>query len=262
MIRNLYLNTSCSTSPNNYDTAFFIRDNALNNVGHYKVRVVSVEFPNAVYPVNDYNRSFAFIENGSSTVLVGAIPRGVYTGASLASAFQIQMNVRSSADGYGRTYTVVYDSVLRVLTISVGATHTFSFADIPFNAYDIFGLDVREFSFVDVKIGDYPVNVAGTQYIDVLTNLQIPSHSSCGSTNVLTRVPVIAPFGEVVYHQPAYSETFEVFDQHVYEIYIQLKDDKNNFYQLPDNMYFSMHLEFECIDDSFVGTQSLKQGLI
>lgn len=232
----IYLNTRTSDGVTNYKTHWNIQDATLTNFDSFTITVKSIEIPNAVYPTNRFNNVFKFTEDGIIFYTITLTPNA-YTGTSIAAALQTEMNLVG-----GWTYTCTYDLSLRVITITaVGGTWTMVLVE---NAvYESIGMNQNTFSTPALSFTSaYPVHLSGTQYVDLHSNLSNNSYSSTSSHNILARFPLTSGFGNVEYYMNEYHDNLFMSSGHLSTIYLELRDDRGNPWELPDNMHMSLTL--------------------
>jgi hypothetical protein len=250
----LYLDTRQGEESNNYNTYFCIQDQKLNAVRGIRVQVCSAMFPNAVYPINRFNNKLYFVEhvsNVTSNILTVTLTYGNYTGSQIATALSSLM---TSASVNTITYTWAYDSEDKILSLTstlAGADY-FQFAIDSNFIYEELGFDLDSFEDpYQEYVGSYPVNLSGTSYVHVCTNLSTMNYSSGYVNDILCRIPVSVTFGNIVYWENQQSTPpFFVSAPSMQEFRLTLRDDKGNFYELPDNAHFAIELNVSVIPDS------------
>lgn len=237
MTSHIYLNTRTGNGDKNYATSWYVNDPRLQNINKFKITLRSVEFPHSVYPINAYNQNFHVTEDGVNTLTASPLqlPSSLYTGSSIASTMQTLLN-----DASTDMYTVTYDTSTKKLTIT-NTTGTFAFVETNNNCYEELGFGENAFdTLVSSVVSAYPINISGTQYIDLLSNLASLSYSNASTGHVLARIPIDVAFGSVVFYQNALQEDLEITNSHIDEIFVSLVDDKGNYYELPDNAHMSL----------------------
>lgn len=230
----LLLNTRNSELPDNYDTFWVINLPRLNYIRSYAITLESVEFPNTVYPINSTNNKIYFSEDGGGT-LTATLDANHYTGAQIATEIKTQLEAAG-----GGTYTVTFDSQTQKLTIAVGgAVTTVGFVVGENNCYDELGFAPP--SAVSASItSNFPVNLSGSQYVDIISNLSTLNYSTTHTARVLARIPLYQPFGNMIYHVPPNPTKMIVSDTQITEFFMQLRDDKGSFWQIPRNSHVSL----------------------
>lgn len=218
-----------------------IRDTTLTNWPRgYKVQVASVEFPHLVYPIRaGVNNAYTFSDG--TLEYSGTVPEGSYTGSSMATALESSMNTVSG----GSVYTVTYDLASKKLTLAY-SSGTLRFIACAADLYDELGFHSQ---MLAVNAGasvvaDYPVQLSGTRYVDVFTNLRTMHFSSGDTARPLCRIPMPAGFGYDVIHQPIVPVMAIIKDQVLNRIELLLRDDKGRSFILPptSNFSLSMHI--------------------
>lgn len=236
MTSHLYLNTRTGNGSLNYSTSWSINDPRLQNMNKFKITLRSVEFPNSVYPINTYNQNFHITEDGVTTVTVNPLqltPK-LYTGTTIATELQTLLNGASA-----QAFVVVYNSETKKLTIACSGP--FAFVQTDNNCYEELGFGPSAFSTLSISISSaYPINISGPQYVDLLSNLASLSYSNASTGHVLARIPLTVGFGSIVFYQNSLNEDVEFTNSHMDEIFINMIDDKGNFYEMPDNAHISL----------------------
>jgi hypothetical protein len=235
----LFLSTRDGNSDETWRTFWNIGLPRLNTLGNYRVSLQNIEFPNTVYPINTYNNKVYFNEGaGNLTATLGS---NVYTLSEMATELQTQMN---SAGAH--TYTVVADTQAKKLTIT-DTTVTFYFLTGANDAYEELGFDSTLFTntLAASEVSDYPVQLSGSRYVDVITNFSTHNHSVSSTASVMVRVPLNVPFGSLVFYEPTTDDRLFITTTAINEIYMELRDDKGNSYALPRNAHVGMTLKIE-----------------
>ena len=212
----------------------FLTDHMHQNV---HLLMDGIIFPNLVYPINKYNNNISFEEASAvGTILSATIPENNYTGFTLAVALKTIMDAAGTD-----TYTVTYDSQAEKLNFV--STGTFRFTQEPSNgAYEELGITTSS-SYSGNITGDYPINISGSQYVDVISNLSSNSYSSTHeSTNVIMRVPLVTGFGSVIHFGYDNKHKVLLTNPSFNTILFELRDDKGNAWELPTNASVSYHI--------------------
>lgn len=232
----VFLDTRHSLNPDNpSDVQFNLNFAAANDLTNYTLSVESVSFPNAVYPFNSNNNNIYFKENGGIT-LTAIITPSNYT----AAEFVIELKIQLEASGTS-TYTVTYDNQIKRLTINAGAD-TIQLVEGTRNAFDEMGFIIPTLDLSNL-LGDNPIRLDGTQYIDVVSTIGNLNYSSNGRTNILARIPVLSGFGSIIYYENNSDDLLALVQYDMADIEIRLLDDKNNPWLLPSNANVSYVLK-------------------
>ena len=240
----LFLSSREQEGTLSYDAHWNIDDARLN--GSNKPMVVSLdhfEVPNAVYPINATNNKVQFTTTDGT--YTATLTSQSYTGNQLATELKTQMDAAGSGGGTPITFTVSYSSQTGKLTFAPSAG-TVVFVTVTNDAYDSLGIDRTNFQAAASSISsDFPINVAGTQYIDLVTNLSTLNHSSSSYASVLARVPMNVAWGEILYFMPASAQRIVTNAASLRDLRIQLRDDRGALWALPDNAFMSLTLRLE-----------------
>lgn len=210
-----------------------IRNYRFEMVEEFDIALISIQFPNSVYPTNTWNNIIVFKQNNGTTY-TATIPPGYYTGPNMAAAVQTAMNAAGTL-----TFTATYDSNMKKMTVSA-AGGTFYFIASDNSALGDLGYVTLEATLAASKVSDYPINISGTKYIDVFSNFVTNNHSSTSSGNILERVPVYGGFGEEIFYEVQSHQAMRIQFGKTNHIEITLKDDRGNAFLLPPNVQFSV----------------------
>lgn len=235
----LFLSTRDGELRETYNTFWSINLPRLNTLQGFEIALQNIEFPNLVYPINAYNNKLYISEDGGGTLTATLTPNA-YTGDQMAAELKTQLE----AAGAG-TYTVTYDKQSKKFTIAVsGAKAAFAFVDGATNAYEAIGFDSVSLPTSAASLtSSYPVNLSGSQYVDVVTNFSSHNYSVSTTAHVLVRVPLNENFGSIIFYEPSSDDSLFVTTNQLDEIYMQLRDDKGNYWELPYTSHVSMTLK-------------------
>jgi hypothetical protein len=231
----LFLTTRDNQQVENYNAYFSLRLPRYSLLKGFELSLQTVEFPNTVYPINQYNNDIIFQENGGGNVQAFLTP-GDYTGPEFAIEIQTQLNAAGTS-----VYTVTYDDVhTKKLTISANLANTIGFKDTIYGAYEEMGFDPDLFVVANTITSDYPINISGSAYVDLVSNIAARNYSTSSTANVIARIPLYVPFGNIVFYEPQSDDPLFVSYQQLDEIYLSLRDDKGNPFELPRNAHLSI----------------------
>lgn len=231
----IFLNTRDGEGSDNFNTFWPIQRPHLQNVGHYTISLKNIEFPNTVYPINRFNNIITFNEGGGD--LTVTLPPNSYTGTQIAASLATLMSAA------GGTYTVTYDAQSKKLTFTetAGPTAFYFVGSIANSGLSELGITtVGSASAATSQVSDVPINVSGTQYVDLVTNLSSLNYSTSTNAHLLARIPVNVAFGEVVFYEPPVDLYLLMSSPDFISFSLVLRDDKNNSWELPSNSYLSM----------------------
>lgn len=224
----VFLNTLHSVSPSRpYDTQWYLNDTRLNLAKRYSLSLQTVEFNNAVYPFTSYNDKI-YIDEGAGT-LTGTLTHKNYTGTSLASELATLLTT------IGSSYTVTYNSDTKKFTFSNTAATTFKFVTGVNNFYDNIGINVSTQALALTQTSDYPINISGTNYVDIISNFSQLNYASSGYGSLLCRVPIDVAFGGIVYYEPSSDDAIPDIGGNLDSISLYMRDDRGNPFELPGN---------------------------
>lgn len=240
----IFLNSNDATklAPGPSDIIFNLNFANSNDMENYAISIQQVVLPNAVYPINSNNNKLYWNEDGGATI-TSTITPGSYSGTQIASEIATQMN----ADSIGRTYGCTYSSITKKLTVteSVGLPNTFAFFSGSNDIITETGFDGNGSTHSTTYVANYPVYLAGTQYVDIQCDISSNNYSSNGKSNVLQRIPITANFGSVIIHQEPSDDFIRLNEESLNTLEIRILDDKGNLWDLPANAQVSAVLKLQ-----------------
>jgi len=203
-----------------------------------EISVDQVILFNLQYPINQYNKTITFQENSDTGVSYTAtLTEGSYTGSEIATEIASQLTANT---GNAITYTGSYDNNTGKLTISASALN-FKLTSIN----EIFGYEVMT-SFASSKVGDYPVNLSGPDYVDLLCPSLVNDNMisrSLTTTGIMKRIPLTVGFGGLVNYQSSQPDDSIIVDRSYLEtIRMKLQNPDGSSYLLPSNSHVSITL--------------------
>lgn len=214
------------------DIIYNLNFNTGNNMEGYAISLQSVMLPNLVYPINKNNQNIYFKEDGGATISF-ALDENNYTGTQIATELQSKLNANT---GLGRVYAVSYSTQTRKLTTTEtgGLPNTIQYVDGSKNAYVELGINSSK-GAATIYTHSYPVDLSGTEYVDLQTDITTSNYSSNGKTNILERVPMSVSFGEIMTYQNTTDDYIRLNEDSISSLEIRLLDDKGNLWDLPGN---------------------------
>ncbi len=234
MSRYLYFNTADRDEGTDAAQCTFFTNIQMKNPFNY-LSLVNVSIPVLFYPISVERGNFKiyFQEDGSTATTYDiSLNTGVNpTGVSLASDLQAKMNAAPSS----KTYTVTYDLSSGKLVINVNSG-TFRIVSGENSAHVEVGYDVTDSAFKSTGFQlHYPIDVSGTKYIDIITNLgSHGSWNSSGTFEIATRIPCIAAFGEILLENLPLSQKVRSY-RPIERVDFSLRDDRGKLIYLGKN---------------------------
>lgn len=208
----------------------------LDGVSGYKIALSQVHFMNARPVVHSYANKIYFVE-GAGT-LEATLTSGDYTAADLVTELATQM----TAVG-GTTYTGTYNAVDGSFGLTTSPSTSFNFVSGVNNGYQALGIphlasalptaSATSFTSTDV------VNVSGTNYIDMVTDMPVETASS-NNLPVFARIPVPVAYGGYVNYVPSDVDYHYLKQNSISKIRVHLYDDQQNPFVLPTNIHVSI----------------------
>lgn len=226
------------------DSTFNIPQLSASNLLRYNVKLEQVSFTNVVYPINStrQNNIFYFQENNDTgTTYSFTIAEDTYTGTEFATYLTTQMN---TASGNGYTYTVSYDSSKKKLTFSEATNSPFRIVNGDSSSHREVGWDIlTQTSFVVTSTeAAQPVNLAGSLYVDVFSDLSTNNISSTSTGALLYRVPLTASFGEIQFDSALNDRALVLNNDTISSVRFYLRDDRGFPFDIPSHFPVSYTL--------------------
>lgn len=250
--RYVYLNSKDQVrrgSFNNQAWEIEISQSFDRSVSGFLCSVQEMNFMNTHPTIHKYNKYIYFVENGGATpnvTLTAALVEGTYVIDDFALAVETALN---AATGTATGYTVTIDdfSYQMIITQADGIDFTLQTSTdagraFDYTPYHIMGYDTYQFKFATSLVGDGIVDLSGSKYIDIVTNL--PTHNS--STNgraPLLRVALDAPPNTFFSFFNSDTDYLFVNDNGINVIKIELFDDRGAPFVIANNSFISMTLK-------------------
>lgn len=221
----IFLNTDNGIGLN-YDSNFNLNLSKSDFMAN-SISLMNVCFNNSVYPFSSFNNTLTILE-AANTLNLTITPNN-YTGNEMAAHLQTLLNAATLA---AFVYTVSYNTQSKKLTISSTGTFTItggsSLNELGFVIYS---------SPVSLYNGNFPVNLAGSKYIDVISSLSTNNISSNKYSNVLARIPLDGSFGSIISWEN--EESYIDLMSDISNITLRLFDESGRPYRLPNNVSVS-----------------------
>jgi hypothetical protein len=249
----VYFDTRTSNGFYNYDTHWNLTDPRFQMLRDFKVTLRSIEFANAVYPTNEFNNVVSFTPDGVTALTVHLVP-SIYTGTtfvqSLAALMQTALRAYNNPLYATETVTGTYNSLTYKMTITSSVNIQFVLANN--SAYESMGFNESTFNTAHTSWSSaYPIQISGTHYVDIITNLSTQSYNDRNSGHCLCRVPMTSGFGTLISYQNDFRDVNTVSNAYMDRLVLKLFDDHGNPYKLHDNAHVSFVLSFENAMDHF-----------
>ena len=220
----IHIDSSDRSSGNHNDFKVIIHDNQLGN--NKDVSIHSLIIPFSYYAINDNNNDFLAGPTGGDTI---TLTNGNYTSNELATELKTQLDAVLTP-----TYTVSHDSKTGKFTFSSGDSSDFVIiTDTKNYKYLGFNASSTNNSASGSLVSTNVIDVAGTRYIDIRSNLH--THSSNSSNNnrdLLARIyPNSDPFASIFYDHSSFEGVY--FDgNYLRQLELALYDDNNDLLDL------------------------------
>lgn len=221
----------------------------------FTLALVSVELPNTVYPVNEFYEAVSVLEDtGSATVSV-TITHSSYTGTTLATEVADALTTESAISGGSHTYTGSYDSATKKITIS--SDDAFAYRPIADDIYEEMGITTLDADVAASVEGDYHVNISGSAYVDLVSNLATLNHSSTRiGGNILARIPLAGAFGDLIHIQYPDPSALQPSSPELHEIRLRLLDDRGNIWHMPPTAHLSVTFRIDPLENELAPPHS------
>jgi len=203
----------------------------LSDESGYLMELAFLTMDHAVYPIND-NHDKLYVEEAGPLVHTVTLPHGYYTPTNMANELQTQLNAVSAS-----TFGVTYDSITHKFII--GSTAAFSiYATGTHTIAAALGFVTDTASAVSTT-SQYPINLEGTRYVNVFSNLPTTTITVNNKKHLLAHVPMPGGFGNTIYYEPEGHPEMFVNSTRLQNITLWFRDDQNRRYVFPPNSYFT-----------------------
>lgn len=232
----IYINSNDSRFQS-LDNTFEIEMNSSDifDLENGSLSVESVIFSNLNLPVNEYCNTLVFQENNVNVNLITSIPSGYYTSLSFCAALKTALE-----DAGAGVFTCSISSSTNKLTINSSV----SFKLVGGSALlRVMGFDPTS-TFSTSAIGGSPVNLSGTNYVDMVIDNFITRSTKSGRNvgDIFARIPINKSYGNLIewqnndYDQLQVSSSFS-------SMRFSLWDEYSQPFVLPKNASFSVVLK-------------------
>jgi len=231
-----------------YDAVFNISSINVSNILNYSLTMKDVEIPNTAYPISAArgNNTIYFQEdNNTGVTYSGTFPEKEYTGSTFAAAIKTIMD---AATGNAYVYTVSYDAYTKKLTINNATMDAFRIVDGPLSAHREMGWDVinvTDFKSITAYELAWPIDIVGTNYVDICTNIGVRNVNTTSSQNVLFRVPISGAFGAIIYYSNYDTDSIFMSADSLTGLRFTLRDDRNRLFTIAGNSNVSFTLKLK-----------------
>jgi hypothetical protein len=234
----IHLNTKDSQTSDNASSMFNL-NRLPKSKDKKKLSLQSIEFANMIYPITRYNRTLYFQEDSDTgTTYSGNINiNNIYDGNTFATEIQRILNAET---GNAYDYSVSYSTTTKKLTISEDSNNPFKIVAGDNNCNDLMGMNTSidtSFETSSFELRN-PIDITGTKYFDVMSNINTVNFTSTSTSNILMRVPVSVNFGEILYYEPKNLHYINI-DDFEKNLELQLRDDLGKIIELSSNCYIS-----------------------
>lgn len=166
-----------------------------NDVTFKSARLMSIEFPNTIYPISS-SRSTAYLRVNQNGLIIDVyLTEGNYSNADFIVMLQDQLNAAAGSNG---SYSVTYDknsakiTIANIVLIELQLTYS---GDL----YKVLGFDNADTGLLLSHTSTSVVNLSGPNYLTFNIN-PLPTGSKILSGNGTTGLytfPLVVPFGAI-----------------------------------------------------------------
>ena len=212
------------------DARYTIRDIYSNN--DKDISIENVIIPCSFYNVNNSNNTFALTGTTGENVV---LTNGNYTNATFITQLQTKLN----ASSLGVTFLPTISATTNKMSI-VASSGDFSLTSDTSGNAKYLGLNesITKRSTSSTWISNNVIDLSGTNYIDIMTDLSLASSNiSNNGSGLLARCWVNAdPFNKIFYNTSAFNY-IKLLTARLNTIHITLLDDHGNQMDLNGNNY-------------------------
>ena len=176
----------------------------------------------------------------TGTTYEAVIPTNNYNATQFIAALKTALDSAT-----GDTWTVTYDSQSGRMNMNSGGP-TWRIIDGECSAREEVGWNPSRTGFTSgaALTLPTPLDLSGTQYVDISTNIAGNSYNSTGTYTTLVRIPVVQSFGEVIIYTSNFPHSL-ITRGSVDQINLQLRDDKGRRLNLQENSHVSYAIKLD-----------------
>lgn len=208
-----------------------------------RLKIVNLEFPNTMYPINQTNNTIIWTDS-SSTVRTTTIPVGVYVNnGSYATAIATAM---SSTAGVSDVITGSFvDETYAVSLTSDTAPFQILTSNVNFTAHIPLGFNSTDKTGLLAYVSDFPIDKSGVNNVFFHTDIKTNSYTTDGLRDILFKLPIDVNFGSIVYY-PKFAHEWITLPTSTYlnDFSVVIKDKEGNIIDL-NNFDWQMTLVVE-----------------
>jgi hypothetical protein len=205
--------------------------------------VESIIFPNLALPVNQYCNTIIFQENNVNVNLTATIPNGYYSVTQFSTALKTALEVAGAG---------VFSCIISPTTNQLQISSTVVFKLVGGTALlRVCGFDPTA-SFALNATGASPVNLSGTNYVDIVIDNFVTKSTKSGRNigDIFARIPVNKSYGNLIQWQNGTDDNIQVSSSFS-SLKFTLWDEFTQPYLLPKNASFSIVLKVSSLLDGF-----------
>ncbi len=218
-----------------------------------RLRVLSANFPNILYPFGLDDNTFTVRDGGiggADYTIVFPTDRRFINVADFIAVADALFIAQSAP------FRVTYDDNTGRITISNISINnamyiprwTYTNANFRLGYTSVSGVEViPPFGTYASITADGFLNIFNrTNSIYVTSNISVDSNNDSNIGNIIARIPISANFGQLVNYENVHSEfSAPIFTERIKDISIQLLDENYQPLTLPNNAYFTLTLGVE-----------------
>jgi hypothetical protein len=252
LARYLYIDSQDQVSggaKNNQRFVVEISNIGQSNLRGFEMSLQDMSFLNTHRTIHPYNKYLYFEESSNPGVIVRAeVVEGVYTSSTISAAVKTAMDAVADV---GNTYTVAYSSTSQKLTITLdtGLPNTFEFKTYAqygdyydYTCYHMLGFDQSLFGVVNSDESDGILDLSGTKYVDIFTNLPTINASS-NARRPFARVFLDVAYGYYFHYSNSDTDYNYLETNGLNIIEFDLYDDRGHPFDLSNNSFVHMTMK-------------------
>jgi hypothetical protein len=211
------------------------------NFDQVRISIDSICFNNLAYPINgDNNTLLISTANNNAVVHTATVPEGNYNEATFITALLSALQTATGSAGFTATVNPANARVTLTNNVVVFRLRGGSMLT------SILGYEGAGSLFANSAVASYPINLAGTNWVDVTLNIQSMNTKSGRQlpSDIYCRVPLDRAFGSLISWTNMTPSSIPI-DHNFQELRVELFDDQGQAYRLPYNSSFSVVLRLD-----------------
>jgi hypothetical protein len=230
----LYFNTRDRDEGEFNDMAtFYVNKSQLRGTKLLTLESISLQHTMVPFSPTRCNNILYVQTTNDATTYEAVIPANNYNSTEFVTTLTSALDSAT-----GDSWSVSYDTQSGKLTLNTNGP-TFRIVSGECSAHAEVGWDLEITGFQSgATVLHTPLNLSGTQYVDVVTNMSGLSYNSTGTYTVLVRIPVRESFGEIIIYNSAFKHSIMTRGS-MDQVTLGLRDDRGRRLGLDNNSYVS-----------------------